>query len=300
MTQVERIALSDEVSLSQIVLGLWRLTDYGDSSPAAIQERIEAALEQGVTTLDQADIYGGYMSEEVLGKAFRAAPGLRDKLEIITKCDIVAPVGRYADKSVKYYDTSRAHILSSAEHSLSLMGIEQIDLLLIHRPDPLMDHFETGGALDELVASGKVRSVGVSNFKPWDVELLQSAMKNPLLTNQVEISLMHSQAMTNGDLAFHQKNGTPVMAWSPLGGGALFSEASEGLRKRLTNIGEAQNIDASAVAIAWLLAHPAQIVPVLGTNTLDRIRKIGDAARVKIDRETWFELYTLALGHEVA
>ena len=299
MTQVDRIALTGDVSLSRIVLGLWRLTDYGDHSPAAIQARIEAALAQGVTTLDQADIYGGYMSEEVLGDALRATPGLRDKVEIVTKCDIVAPMGRYADKPVKYYDTSRAHIESSVDQSLKLMGIDTIDLLLIHRPDPLMDHEETGAALDEMIASGKVRSVGVSNFRPWDVELLQSGMKNPLVTNQIEISLMRHEPLTNGDLAFHQKNGTPVMAWSPLGGGALFAETSDGLRDKLNTIAQEHDVDIGAVAIAWLLAHPACILPVLGTNSLERIAKMGDAASVPMDRETWFELYTLALGHEV-
>ncbi len=299
MTQVDRIALTDDVSLSRIVLGLWRLTDYGDHSPAAIQARIEAALTQGVTTLDQADIYGDYMSEEVLGNAFRAAPALRDKVEIVTKCDIVAPVGRYSDKPVKYYDTSRAHVMSSVDQSLKLMGIDEIDLLLIHRPDPLMDHHETGAALDDLIASGKVRSVGVSNFRPWDVELLQSGMKNPLVTNQIEISLMRHDPLTNGDLAFHQKAGTPVMAWSPLGGGALFAQSSDALRGKLSELADEHGVDISAIAIAWLLAHPARILPVLGTNTLERIAKMGDAASIKMDRETWFGLYTLALGHEV-
>lgn len=162
-----------------------------------------------------------------------------------------------------------------------------------------MNHLETGAALDDLVASGKVRSVGVSNFRPWDVELLQSGMKNPLVTNQIEISLLRHEPLTNGDLAFHQKNGTPVMAWSPLGGGALFAESSDGLRAKMTEIANQHGVDLGAVAIAWLLAHPAKILPVLGTNNPDRIAKLGDAAKVQMDRETWFALYTLAMGHEV-
>jgi predicted oxidoreductase len=125
---------------------------------------------------------------------------------------------------VKHYDTSEAYITACVENSLSVMATDRIDLLLIHRPDPLMDHEETGRALDALVASGKVRAVGVSNFRPWDWSLLQSAMETPLVTNQIELSAMHLEPFTNGDLAFHQEHGHPVMAWSPLAGGRLFTE----------------------------------------------------------------------------
>jgi predicted oxidoreductase len=295
---MDRVTLTDTLDLSRLVYGMWRLGDDSDTSVDHIRNKIAACLDQGITTMDQADIYGGYEAEEILGHAL--TPELRNRIEIVTKCDIVAPVGRYADAKVKYYDTSRAHILSSVEHSLRLMKIDHIDLLLIHRPDPLMDHFETGAALDEVVASGKVRAVGVSNFRPWDWELLQSGMKTPLVTNQIEISLLHHTPFTNGDVAFHQKNAQPFMAWSPLGGGALFDTKLAGLHSALETIAKAHDVDTAAVAVAWLLAHPARILPVLGTNNLDRIARIGDAAKVRIDRETWFDLYTKALGHEVA
>jgi predicted oxidoreductase len=295
---MDRVTFNDALEMSRLVYGMWRLGDDDDTSVGHIQNKISACLDQGITTMDQADIYGGYEAEEILGTAL--TPELRNRIEIVTKCDIVAPVGRYAEAKVKYYDTSRAHILSSVDHSLRLMKIDHIDLLLIHRPDPLMDHHETGAALDEVVASGKVRAVGVSNFRPYDWDLLQSAMKTPLVTNQIEISLLHHAPFTNGDIAFHQKNGQPPMAWSPLGGGALFDAENAGLRKALSAIGEANGVDEAAVAIAWLLAHPARILPVLGTNNLDRIKRIGDAAKVQIDRETWFDLYTHALGREVA
>ncbi len=265
---------------------------------AHVRAKIDACLDQGITTMDQADIYGGYMAEEILGAAL--TPALRDKIEIVTKCDIVAPAGRYGDARVKYYDTGRAHIMASVDHSLRLMGIDHIDLLLIHRPDPLMDHLETGAALDELVRAGKVRAVGVSNFRPWDWELLQSAMKVPLVTNQIELSLQAHQPFTNGDLAFHQRQSQLVMAWSPLGGGALMSRANQALSDTLARLAAENGVDRAAVAVAWLLAHPARILPVMGTNTLDRIATLSDAFKVRMDRETWFELYTAALGHEVA
>lgn len=296
---MERVNLGD-VSLSRLVYGMWRLGDDPDTRPAHVQAKIEACLAQGITSFDEADIYGGYTAEAILGGALRAAPGLRGQMQIVTKCDIVAPVGRHAAARVKHYDTSAAHINASVEASLRDMAIDTIDLLLIHRPDPLMDHHETGSALDALIAAGKVRAVGVSNFRPWDFGLLQSAMQTPLATNQIELSLLAHEGFTNGDVAFHQERGVPLMAWSPLAGGRLLAEADLALRSRLTEIGADHGTDWTAVAVAWLLRHPARILPVLGTNTLSRIASIGDAVKVQMDRQTWFELYSLALGREVA
>ena len=297
---MQRVDLTSSVSLSRLVYGMWRLCDGGESTPAQVQAKIEACLAQGITTMDQADIYGGYTAEAALGDCLKAAPQLRDHIEIVTKCDIVAPMGRYASAKVKYYDTSRPHIEASVEHSLRLMNIEHIDLLLIHRPDPLMDHVETGGVLDEFVQSGKVKAVGVSNFKPWDWSLLQSAMNTPLATNQIEMSVLAHDAFTNGDLAYLQEHGVAPMAWSPLGGGAIFGDKHRPLKKVLSAIADQQSVDIGAVAVAWLLAHPAKIVPVMGTNNLSRIGQLADAMKVEIDRQTWYEIYTAALGHEVA
>lgn len=288
------------IDCSRIVYGMWRLGDDSDTSPAHVQRKIETCLAQGITTMDQADIYGGYTAEAILGDALRAAPGLRDKIEIVTKCDIIAPVGRYAEARVKYYDTSARHITASVEQSLGAMGIDVIDLLLIHRPDPLMDHEDTGAALDALVSSGKVRAVGVSNFKRHDWSLLQSAMETPLATNQVELSVLHHAPLTDGDVAWMQEKSVPIMAWSPLAGGRLFGDEGADVRAVLTRIGAAQGVSAEAVAIGWLLRHPARILPVMGTNSLDRIADLSNAMGVALDRETWFEIYTAALGHEVA
>ena len=161
-----------------------------------------------------------------------------------------------------------------------------------------MDPHETGAALDEVVASGKVRAVGVSNFRPWDWKLLQSAMKTPLVTNQIEISLSRLSPFTDGDLSFHQRHAHPVMAWSPLGGGALMT-GTGAAQEVLDEIAGAQGVDRAAVATAFLLAHPARIIPVMGTNTLSRIAKLSDALKVTLDRETWFRLYQAGLGQEV-
>jgi len=295
---LNRIDITKDLSFSRIVYGMWRLGDDKDTSVTHVQAKIEACLAQGITTMDQADIYGGYAAEEVLGNALKSAPALKDQIEIVTKCDIVAPMGRYSDARVKYYDTSRSHILASVDHSLRLMNIDKIDTLLIHRPDPMMNHHETGAALDEVVASGKVRSVGVSNFKLHDWTLLQSAMNTPLVTNQIELSLTAHHGFTNGDVAYLQERNVPIMAWSPLGGGTLMT-GKGAVQDALGKVAAENGVDNSAVAVAWLLAHPANIAPVMGTNNISRIKALSDALKVKMDRETWFALYTAALGAEV-
>ncbi|MCJ8237972.1 aldo/keto reductase [Peteryoungia algae] len=297
---MQRVNLTPDLTFSRLVYGMWRIGDDADTSAKHVQAKIEACLAQGITTMDQADIYGGYTAEAVLGNALKAAPGLRDKLEIVTKCDIVAPAGRHQAARVKHYDTSAAHITASVEASLSDMGTDHVDLLLIHRPDPLIDPDETGPALDALVASGKVLAVGVSNFRPWDISLLQSSMENNLVTNQIEMSLLATDTFVNGDLAYLQERMVPPMAWSPLGGGRLMDGSKPELLAALKRIGVEHGVDETAVAVAWLLRHPATILPVMGTNSLERIARIADATKVDMDRQTWFELYTLAIGREVA
>lgn len=296
---MERIALNGDLELSRIVYGMWRLAEDADTGAAHVRAKIDACLEQGITSFDQADIYGNYESQLVLGQALKSAPELRERIEIVSKADIALLSEKFPDRRIKHYDTGRAHILASVERSLAEMGLDYLDLLLIHRPDPLMDAHETGAVLDELVTTGKVRAVGVSNFRLFDWTLLQSAMKTPLVTNQIELSLLNSEPFRNGDLAFLQERGVPPMAWSPLAGGALFDGSHPDLLARLSEIGADHGTDATAIAIAWLLRHPARIIPVLGTNNLNRIRSMSDALRVTLDRETWFELYELGNGFEV-
>jgi predicted oxidoreductase len=295
---LNHIDITPDLSFSRIVYGMWRLSDDTDTSTAHVQAKIEACLAQGITTMDQADIYGGYEAEEVMGAALKSAPALRGQIEIVTKCDIVAPAGRHSGARVKYYDTSAAHITASVEASLKLMNIDTIDTLLVHRPDPLMDHHETGTVLDELVKSGKVRSIGASNFKLHDWTLLQSAMTNKLVTNQIELSVTANAGFSNGDVAYLQERGVPIMAWSPLGGGSLM-QGTGPVQDALKSVADANGVDTGAVAVAWLLAHPANIMPVMGTNNVNRIKVLSDAMNVNMDRQTWFEIYTAALGNEV-
>ncbi|MEM0908977.1 MAG: aldo/keto reductase, partial [Pseudomonadota bacterium] len=284
---MERVSILGDLSFSRIVYGMWRLADDVDRSEANVRAKIDACLEQGITTFDQADIYGDYESEEVFGAALKADPSLRDKMEIATKCGIMLTTDKVPSRRVKHYDTSRAHITTSVENSLTRMGIERIDLLMIHRPDPFMDPEETGAALDGLVSSGKVASIGVSNFKPYDIRLLDGAMASPLVANQIEISVLHTEPFVDGDLAEIMERSMAPMAWSPLAGGALFESENAALLFALQKIGDRFAVDATAVALAWLLAHPAKILPVVGTNTMPRIRALSDALKVEMDRQTW-------------
>ena len=292
---MERVNLSSSSSISRIIYGMWRLADDINTSSKHISNKVNLCLSQGITSFDQAAVYGLYSAEALFGEVLKANPSLRQKIEIVSKCGIVNPSDRYAGVSVSHYDTSREHIFNSVDASLKNMATDYLDLLLIHRQDPFLDHHETGKALDDIIKSGKVKEVGVSNFKSWDFTLLQSAMKSHLVTNQIEMSLAATDSFTNGDLAFHQEQATTIMAWSPLGGGKLMKDKGI-LGKALKKIAVNQNVDIAAVAVAWLLAHPARICPVMGTNNLNRIAKISDAMNVKMDRESWFELYTASFN----
>lgn len=299
---MKRVFLSDNISVSRIAYGMWRLCDDKDNSPERVIKKLETCLESGITTIDQADIYGEGRSEELFGVALGKVSNIREKLEIITKCNIKILGDSFPERNVKSYDTSSQYITKTVEKSLSKMKTDYIDLLLLHRPDPFMDHNETGLTLDKLVDSGKIRSVGVSNFRPWDWDLLQSAMKHKLLTNQIEISVKNTEPFINGDLAFLQKQGKPVMAWSPMGGGSLFEtqdNQSKRLLETLSNIADPLGCDISTVALAWLISHPAQIIPVIGTNNIQRITEASKAVDFMLDRETWFQVYTASIGEEV-
>jgi len=290
-----------DVQLSRLVYGVWRLADAENTSTAHVREKIDLCLDQGITSFDHADIYGDYECERLFGKALAQDPSLRSKMQLISKCDIALTSDKFPQRQVKYYDTSATYIQNSVEQSLKNLHTDYLDLLLIHRPDPFMDAAETGKTLDALVDSGKVRAVGISNFEVWDWRLLQSHMKHPLVVNQVEMSLLNRDVFTNGTLSAIQLDELTPMAWSPLAGGALFqdSAATARLAPIFQRICEQQNCSIDQAAVAWLLAHPANILPIVGTNHPERIKTLSKAMDVQIDRETWFEMLTAAAGHEV-
>jgi predicted oxidoreductase len=302
---MNRTTLQNSRTLSQMAYGVWRLSEAEDTSISANLQRIDACLEQGITTFDHADIYGDYRCEALFGEAVKARPSLRDQIEVVTKTDIMLLSEQWPSTRVKHYDTSSAHVLASVDRSLQRIGVDVIDLLLIHRPDPLCDADALGACLDGLVDCGKVRGIGVSNYMPWDLDLLQSRMKHRLQTNQVEVSLLATTPFINGQIAHAQQHRMPVMAWSPLGGGRLHSQAHQAgsaaarLAPRLEQLAKASGTDSTAVAMAWLMHHPVGVMPVMGSNQLVRIKSFDQAFSVPMDRQTWYELYELANGHEV-
>lgn len=300
---MQRIHLPNtDVELSRLVYGVWRLADDQDTSVDHVRAKIDAALAEGITTFDHADIYGNYECEILFGTALAADPALRDKMELISKCDIALATDKFPNRRVKHYDTSAGYINASVENSLSHLHTDHLDLLLIHRPDPLMDAAETGAALDALIDSGKTRAVGVSNFGVHEWRLLQANMKHRLCVNQIEMSVLERSAFTDGTLAAMQLDQIQAMAWSPLAGGQIFGsdDAAQRVRPLLEDVAQSKaqgRVDLAA--FAWLLAHPAGILPVVGTNNIERIKGLAQAMDITIDRETWFEIWTAAAGQEV-
>jgi predicted oxidoreductase len=287
---------------SRLVQGFWRLTQW-EKDTKQVQAMIDFCLEQGITTFDHADIYGEYACERLFGAALADTGIDRSRIQIVTKCGIKLVSRHRPDHRIKSYDTSPAHILTSVDNSLKCLNTEYIDLLLIHRPDPLMDPAEINEAFVALRDRGKVRHFGVSNFLPSQFELLASRLDVPLVTNQVEYSVMHLAAHADGTIDLCQKLAIRPMAWSPLGGGRLFhqdAEPARRLRETLGRIGhELGGVSADQVALAWILRHPVQFVVVLGTGRVARIQKAVEALDVKLSREQWFEIRRASTGCEV-
>lgn len=300
---MKRLKISpDGPEFSHIALGMMRLNEW-KMSVAELVSFIENAVELGFTTFDHADIYGSYTVEEAFGKALAKVHTLRDKIEIVTKCNIRLVSKNRPDHTLHAYDSSKDHIIRSAETSLKNLHTDFIDVLLIHRPDPLMDADEIAEAFEILKDSGKVDQFGVSNFSPYQFDLLQSRVSFPLVTNQVEFSLLQPKALYDGTLDQCQQKRISPMAWSPFGGGSLFNgNADRDIRMRheLTKIGEELGGAApDQVALAWILKHPSKIVPVLGTGNLDRIKGAKDALDLELSRDQWFRLLEASNGFEV-
>lgn len=299
---VPRVQLTAQgPELSQLALGLWRLPEWGLSA-GELADRIESCLDLGITTFDHADIYGDYTCEGLFGEALGRRPGLRDRLELVTKCGIKLVSERRPGHQLKHYDTGRRHILESVETSLRQLRTDRIDLLLLHRPDPLLDADEVAAAFTELRQAGKVRQFGVSNFSAAQFDALAARLPLPLVTHQIEISLLELGAWGNGTLDQCQRLGIAPMAWSPLAAGRLFDdwdERTRRLRRALVTVAGELDAEPDQVALAWLLAHPAGIVPILGSGKEHRLRAAAAACGLELDRQQWFRLWTTSTGAQV-
>ncbi|WP_297117548.1 aldo/keto reductase family oxidoreductase [Enterobacter sp. ECC-175] len=296
---VQRITLAPQgPEFSRFVMGYWRLMDW-NMSAQQLASFIEEHLDLGITTVDHADIYGGYQCEAAFGEALRLAPALRDRMEIVTKCGI-ATTAR-PENALGHYITDRNHIIESAERSLANLATDRIDLLLIHRPDPLMDADEVAQAFLELHQSGKVRHFGVSNFTPAQFALLQSRLPFTLATNQVEISPVHQPLLLDGTLDQLQQLRIRPMAWSCLGGGRLFNDDEfQPLRDELEAVARELNAESiEQVVYAWILRLPSKPLPIIGSGKIERVRSALAAEALQMTRQQWFRIRKAALGYDV-
>ncbi|HEV7270054.1 aldo/keto reductase [Pseudoxanthomonas sp.] len=317
-------ALADGLTVSRIACGCMQLSRAWDATPVTADERrhaqrlVETALANGITLFDHADIYARGKSEQVFGDVLRASPGLRGGMVLQSKCGI-----RFADDppgAPGRYDFSHAHVVGSVEGSLTRLGVDHLDVLLLHRPDALAEPEEVARAFDDLHAAGKVRHFGVSNHTPGQIELLRRYVRQPLVANQVELSLLHHPLIDDGVVAnttghvyasvagtldYCRLHDIRVQAWSPLAGGRLAttSEFADPLIREtsrlLRHLAEEKGVTPEAIQLAWLLRHPAGIQPIVGTTDPVRLVACCAADGITLSREEWYALFTAARGDRV-
>ncbi len=314
-----------DLKVSKIVYGCMGLGGSWDNDPLSKNiisnaiDSVSTALEYGITFFDHADIYAKGKSELVFGKVLKEIMRARDKIVIQTKCGI-RPKGTPNTNSPGRYDFSYEHILDSVDGSLSRLGIEQLDILLLHRPDPLMEPEEVAKAFDELLKNGKVRYFGVSNFNPGQLALLQNSLDRPIVVNQIEISLTHHHVINDGILAnqlsgkyaaatgildYCRMKNIQVQAWSPVDNGKIFNPPDDAgknvkeLSNQITIYADEKGTSKEAIALAWLLKHPAGIQPVIGTTNPQRIINSCKANEALLSREEWYNLFAIARGNPV-
>jgi predicted oxidoreductase len=286
--------------IGPIAYGCWRLAG---TDVATARDKIETALEVGMTVIDTADIYGydgsapapggGFgAAEELLGRVLAETPGLRERMVLATKGGITPPVP---------YDSSPDYLRSACEASLQRLAVETVDLYQIHRPDLLAHPADVAGVLDELVASGKVRAVGVSNFSVAQTRALQAHLRTPLASTQPEFSPLALEPITDGTFDLAMESAIVPLAWSPLAGGRLADAGTSDARARAVadvcdRLATEFGVSRSAILLAWVMRHPAGVVPIVGTQRPDRIRESARAADVDLTSSQWYEILVAGRG----
>lgn len=279
--------------VSPVIYSFWRaLEDPDGISYRTVQAKLHACIDQGITTFDHADVYGNYQVEALFGKAVKESGIRRDKIVISTKCGINQVDTSRPAYRTRHYDSSPEHITRSIEQSLQNLGTDYIDILLLHHPDPLMDADETASALTTLVKKGLVRHVGVANFTVHQHQLLQSRLSIPIITNHLELNLLNVKPLTDGTIDFIKQQYSRPLAWSPLAGGRLLDANDDktfNIRSVLKRVAARYGINEEQLAIAWLLRLGA--LPIVGTNSVERIRNATSAVNIQLDRQDWYEIY---------
>lgn len=290
--------IHSDFAMSPIVAGLWRITSWNLSVAERVRW-VEQALELGITTFDLADIYGDYLAEGHFGEALKAHAPLRNRMQLVTKCGIRLRSAQRPYR-INYYDTSAAYVRAQVEQSLRNLHAEQLDLVLIHRPDYLMDAAVLAETFTALTQEGKVAHWGVSNHTTSQFALLQQ--HHPLVTNQVELSPLQMDALDDGTLDQAQQLGLRPMIWSPLAGGRLFNhEDEQAVRTRATmlDIAERRGVSLTTLAFAWILRHPSRPHPITGSGRMVNLQDAVKALDVSLDAEDWYAIWTASKGHSV-
>jgi predicted oxidoreductase len=288
-----------DLTLSPIVAGAWRMAEW-KLSPQDRLRWIEEILELGISSFDHADIYGGYQVEALFGEALALAPALRQRMQLVSKCGIKLMSPARPGNRFHCYDTSAAHVRASVDESLRALHTDHLDLLLIHRPDVLMNAAELADTFDGLRREGKVLHFGVSNFTPSQLELLHA--RTPLVINQVELSPLHLDPLHDGTLDQCQRLGLRPMIWSPLARGRVFTgddERARRVRDELSRLASELGVAVTTLVFAWLLRHPSRPLPIAGSQRIEAAREAVAALDLRLTPEQWYRVWTASAGHEV-
>tara|TARA_Y100000768_G_scaffold372290_1_gene339818 strand:- start:2982 stop:3884 length:903 start_codon:yes stop_codon:yes gene_type:complete len=292
---------SNGPTLSRFALG--HMTVFEDEMGASadrIKEKVDTCLETGITTMDHADIYGNYLAEEAFGKFLKANPSYRDQIEIVTKCGICLLSDERPSHTIKHYRYDKTHIKASVEKSLTNLATENIDLLLFHRPSPMLDPLILSQACEELKAEGKVNFFGVSNFTSSQFNMLSKFVD--LHTNQIQASPLYLDHFLNGEFDLALENQFSPMLWSPLARGRFFkpqTEQESRLVGCLTDLSKKYDCPLDVLIYSWLLSHPSKPHIILGTNKIERIKSSSLALKISWDIQDWFAVWTASIGQEV-
>lgn len=286
-----------KTQLSPIVAGTmnWGIWDKKLSTSEMIH-LINICIENKISTFDHADIYGSYTTEAEFGKAFTESKIAREKIQLISKCGIQLEGSR--KNTIKHYDYSKEYIIWSAENSLKNLQTDYLDVFLLHRPSPLMVADEIAEAVEKLKKDGKIIDFGLSNFTSSQTELIRQ--KTEINYNQIQFSATHHEAMLDGSFDYMQVHGIRPMSWNPLG--TVFREDTEQtrrLKKVLAELVEKYGVGSDTILLAWILQHPAKVIPVAGTVNIARIQQFMKAVELRMDKQDWFAIWTESMGNEV-
>ena len=290
------------LQLSPVIAGCMKWGQWGVKySTAQYLQLIEECITANITSFDHADIYGDYTVEEEFGNALKQKPRLRQQMQLITKCGIRRFTPNRPKHKIHSYDTSKEHIIESAERSLKNLHTDYVDLLFIHRPDPLMNPYEIAEAFAQLKKDGKVLHMGVSNFTPSQMDMMMTAFKVEF--NQLEISVLHLDPFHDGSLDKCIEHGIRPMSWGPLGSGKFYSDDTDERNIRVLAVAnllsEKYNASVDQILLAFLFKHPSGIIPVIGSTKIERLKSAYAAANITIEREEWFMLWRASKGHEI-